>query len=66
MPLLEHVRVVIGELLARHDLAKGLDPDATALDHGVAVRCTRVIDEACLVTANRGVDDDLVAVMGSP
>src|SRR5690348_876261 len=61
--LLEHVGIVVGELLARRDLANRLDPDATVLDHGVAVRRTRVIDEACLVAVDRGVDDNLVALI---
>ena len=37
MPFVEHVGVVIGQLLTRRDVANGLDPDASLIDHRVAV-----------------------------
>jgi hypothetical protein len=57
---LEHVRVVVRELFARLDVANGLDPNATVVDHGVAIRIARVIDESRLVAVDGGVDHDVV------
>ena len=47
--------VVVGELLAGLDVARGADPDRLADDVAVAVRLARVIDEAREVAADVGV-----------
>src|SRR5688500_10776867 len=58
--LVEHVRVVVGQLLARRDVADRLDPDAAVIDHGVAVRIARMVDEAGVVAVHRRVDYQVV------
>src|SRR5678815_1169453 len=60
MSLVEDVRVVIRELLARGDVADRLDPDATVVDDRIAVRIARVIDEPRVVAVDGGVDHDVV------
>ena len=60
MPLLEDVRVVVGQLLARADVANCLDPDSAVVNDGIAVRIARVVDEARFVALERRVDHDLV------
>ena len=60
VPLLEHVGVIVRELLAGDDVANALDPDAPVVDHRVAVGIARVIDEARLVPVHRGVDHHVV------
>src|SRR4051812_20648173 len=45
VPLLQHVRVVVRQLLSRRHVADRLDPDPPVVDHGVAVRVARVVDE---------------------
>src|SRR6185437_8693746 len=60
VPLFEQVRVVVRQLLARRDVANRLGPDPAVLDHGVAIRVARVIDEPCVVAVDRGVDHYVV------
>src|SRR5436853_2219539 len=47
--------VVVGELLAGRNVARGADPDRLADDVAVAVRLARVVDEARQVAADVGV-----------
>src|SRR5688572_3913183 len=47
--------VVVGELLARLDIARGADPDRAADDLRVAVRLAGMIDEARVVAVNIGI-----------
>lgn len=58
--LLENVCVVVRELFARLDVANRLDPDAAVVDHRIAVRVARVVDEPRLVAADRRVDHHVV------
>src|SRR6185437_9517677 len=58
--LVEHVGVVIRQLLAGRDRAHRLDPDAPIVYHGIAIRLARVIDVARIVAADGGVDDDII------
>ena len=60
MSFLELVGVVVRELFAGLDVANRLDPDASVVDHRIAVRPARVVDEAGLVAIHGGVDDDVV------
>jgi hypothetical protein len=60
VPLVEEVRVVVRQLFAGFDVADRLDPDASVLDYGIAIRRARVIDEPRLVSVDGGVDDDVV------
>ena len=60
MTLLEDVRVVVRQLLARLDISNRLDPNPAVLDHRVAIRIARVIDESRLVSADSRVDHDVV------
>jgi hypothetical protein len=50
------VRIVVEQLFAFEDRLPGIDEHPAPLDHGVAVRRTRVIDEARIVAAHGGVD----------
>src|SRR6185369_7048569 len=60
MPFLEHVRVIVRELLPRLDIANRLDPDAIFIDHGIAVRIAGVIEEARVVPVDGGVDHHMI------
>ena len=60
MALVEDVGVVVRQLFARLDVANRLDPDTAVVDHRVAVRVARVVDEPCLVAADGGVDYHVV------
>ena len=53
-------RVIVREFFTGCDIAHRLDPDATIVDHGVAVRITRMIDPARIVAVDCGIDDDAV------
>jgi hypothetical protein len=58
--LLQHIRVIVRELLAGSDVANGVDPDATVIDYRIAVRIARMIDEPRFVSIESGVDYDIV------
>src|SRR5688572_13707463 len=49
--------VVVGQLLARLDVAQRLDEDAALFDHRLAVRLARVVDEAGDIAAAGRIDD---------
>src|SRR5262245_6633637 len=57
VPRLAFIGVVVGQLLARRDVAQGVDERPAGLDDDLAVRIAGVVDEARLVAADRGVDD---------
>ena len=54
--LLENLLIVVGQFLARGDVPDGLDPDAPAVDHRIAIRIARVVDPARGIAAVLGVD----------
>src|SRR5205807_2116435 len=58
--------VVVGELFAARDAARGADPDRAVLDLDVAVRAAGMIDEARDVAADTGVDDGAVRELEAP
>lgn len=60
MTLLQHVRVVIRQLFAGSDVPNRIDPDSPILDDRVAVGITGVVDESCIVSIHRGIDDDII------
>ena len=49
--------VVVGQFLARLDIAAGTNPDLFADDLAVAVRLARVVDEAADIAAHHRVPD---------
>src|SRR5262249_16131158 len=49
--------VVVGDLFAPPDLPRGANPDPAVRDVHVAVGPARMVDEACDVAADVGVDD---------
>src|SRR4051794_40667836 len=49
VPFLENVSVVVRQFLPGSDVANCLDPDATIVDHRIAVGIARMIDESRLV-----------------
>ena len=68
MRFVEHDAVVVGELLARPDLARRLDEHTVLaavaavvlVQHGLAVGLAAVVDPARVVAADVGVDDPVV------
>src|SRR5690606_8550093 len=60
MPLLEDVRIVVRQLLARPDVSDGVDVDVVGLDDGFTVGIARMIDVARDVSADRGIDDRVI------
>jgi len=58
--LVENIGVVVRQLLARGDIADGLDPDPAVVDHRIAVGIARVIYESRIVATHGGVDDDII------
>jgi hypothetical protein len=54
--LLPLVRIVVEQLRALRDRFTGIDEHTATLDHGVAVRRTRVVDITRVIAANGGVD----------
>jgi len=60
MPFLEHVCVVIRQLLARHDRADRFNPNVTVIDHRVAVWIAGMIDETRFVPIHGRVDNYII------
>ena len=60
MPFIQNVGVVVGQLLPRHDIGNGLDPDATVIDDGIAVGIAGVVDESRRISLHRSVDHHIV------
>src|SRR5256885_9308776 len=51
------VLVIVRQLRTLRNALDRFDPDMSALDERIAIRITGVIDEACVVSIERGVDD---------
>src|SRR3954471_6957500 len=60
MPLVEHIRVIVRELLSGRHVPNSLDPDAAIVDDGIAVRIAGVVDESGVVTVDGCVDHDVL------
>src|ERR1700730_11430321 len=58
--------VVVGQLLAFSNVARGADPDHALLDVDVAVRLAPVIDEARHVADHARIDDRPVGELEAP
>src|SRR5437867_10567290 len=58
--------VVVGQLFASFDRARGADPDRAVLDLDVAVGPARMVDVSCEVAADAGIDDRAVRQLEAP
>ena len=57
---LEHLLIVVRQLLTGVHVTDGLDPDLPVIHDCIAVRITRMVDETRCVTANSSVYHRLV------
>ena len=60
MSLIENVGVIIRQLFSGFHITDSLDPDTLGLDHRIAVRVARVVDEPRFVPIDGRIDDDIV------